>query len=107
MVNKFDRCRLQIHSKFAGLYQYSKAMWTTIEGKLYKEFKFKNFVEAFAFMTKVALIAERVNHHPEFRNVYNTVEIYLYTHDAENSVTEKDKHLAEKIDQVFKTAIVA
>ena len=82
-------------------------MWETSAGKLHKEFVFKNFVEAFAFMTKVALIAERVNHHPEFRNIYNTVEIYLYTHDAENTITEKDKHLAEKIDQVFKSAVAA
>lgn len=82
-------------------------MWNTIEGKLHKEFLFKNFVEAFAFITKVALIAERVNHHPEIRNVYNKVEIYLYTHDEENMITEKDKHLAEKIDQVFKSAISA
>ena len=68
---------------------------------------FKNFVEAFAFMTKVALIAERANHHPEFRNIYNKVDIFLYTHDAENTVTEKDKHLAEKIDQVYKSAVAA
>ena len=52
-------------------------MWNTTDGKLHKEFLFKNFVEAFAFITKVALIAERVNHHPEIRNVYNKVEIYL------------------------------
>jgi 4a-hydroxytetrahydrobiopterin dehydratase len=82
-------------------------MWNTADGKLHKEFLFKNFVEAFAFITKVALIAERVNHHPEIRNVYNKVEIYLYTHDEENTITEKDKHLAEKIDQVFKSTVNA
>jgi 4a-hydroxytetrahydrobiopterin dehydratase len=82
-------------------------MWNTTDGKLHKEFLFKNFVEAFAFITKVALIAERVNHHPEIRNVYNKVEIYLYTHDEENTITEKDKHLAEKIDQVFKSTVNA
>jgi 4a-hydroxytetrahydrobiopterin dehydratase len=83
-------------------------MWnTTEEGKLHKSFEFKNFVEAFAFLTKVALIAERVNHHPEIRNVYNKVDIFLYTHDEENTITEKDKHLAEKIDQVFKSAVLA
>lgn len=82
-------------------------MWSTIDGKLYKHYEFRNFVEAFAFITKVALIAERANHHPEIRNVYNKVEIFLYTHDEENSITEKDKHLAEKIDQVFKSTVVA
>jgi 4a-hydroxytetrahydrobiopterin dehydratase len=78
-------------------------MWQELDGKLHKEFIFKNFIDAFAFLSKVALIAERVNHHPEIRNVYNKVDIYLYTHDAENTITEKDRHLAEKIDQVFKT----
>jgi 4a-hydroxytetrahydrobiopterin dehydratase len=82
-------------------------MWNTIDGKLHKEFTFKNFAEAFSFLTRVALIAERVNHHPEIRNVYNKVEIFLCTHDAENTITEKDKHLAEKIDLVFKTPVPA
>ena len=82
-------------------------MWSTTDGKLYKHYEFRNFVEAFAFITKVALIAERATHHPEIRNVYNKVEIFLYTHDEENSITEKDKHLAEKIDQVYKTTVAA
>lgn len=68
---------------------------------LKKTFKFNNFVEAFAFMTKVALIAEKMNHHPNWSNVYNTVEIALCTHDAGNMVTEKDRKLAEAIDKVF------
>lgn len=80
-------------------------MWNQTDGKLHKEFVFKNFAEAFSFITRVALIAERVNHHPEIHNVYNKVNIYLYTHDEENSITEKDRHLADKIDQVFKTAV--
>jgi 4a-hydroxytetrahydrobiopterin dehydratase len=82
-------------------------MWNSTDGKIHKEFVFKNFVEAFAFITKVALIAERANHHPEIRNIYNQVDIYLCTHDAENTVTEKDLHMAEKIDQVYKTAVPA
>jgi len=82
-------------------------MWNTVDEKLYKKFEFKNFIEAFAFMSKVALIAERLNHHPEIRNIYNTVELYLYTHDQENTITEKDRHLAERIDQVFKTTVAA
>jgi 4a-hydroxytetrahydrobiopterin dehydratase len=82
-------------------------MWTTIDGQLQREFEFKNFIEAFSFMTKVALLAERVNHHPEIRNIYNKVEIFICTHDEENTITEKDHHLAEKIDQVFKSTITA
>ncbi len=67
-------------------------------GKLYKKFIFKDFCEAFAFMTRVAFLAEKMNHHPEWRNVYNKVEIELITHDAGNSITEKDRELAAAID---------
>ncbi len=81
-------------------------MWNSSEGQLHREFEFKNFIEAFAFVTKVALLAERVNHHPEIRILYNVVEIYLSTHDEENTITEKDRHLAEKIDMVFKSTIL-
>jgi len=73
-------------------------MWTEQNNKLYKEFKFKDFSEAFAFMTRVALAAEKMDHHPLWTNVYNTVEIWLSTHDAGNVVTEKDKKLARTID---------
>lgn len=72
--------------------------WITKDNKLEKEFKFKDFVEAFSFLTKVALAAEKQNHHPEIYNVYNKVKISLQTHDAGNSVTEKDYKLAETID---------
>ncbi|MBX7202279.1 MAG: 4a-hydroxytetrahydrobiopterin dehydratase [Bacteroidia bacterium] len=82
-------------------------MWNTVDGKLYKEFNFKNFAEAFSFLTRVALIAERVNHHPEIRIDYSKVEIFICTHDEENTITEKDKHLAEKIDQVLKSPVAA
>lgn len=82
-------------------------MWNTIDGKLYRAFEFRNFIEAFAFITKVALLAESLNHHPEIRNTYNKVELYLCTFDQENSITEKDKHLAERIDQVYKSTINA
>lgn len=82
-------------------------MWETIDEKLYKHFEFKNFIEAFAFISKVALIAERVNHHPEIRVMYNVVDIYLCTFDEEYTISEKDKHLAEKIDQVYKTTVAA
>lgn len=72
-------------------------MWVEEDNKLKATFKFKDFVEAFAFMSKVALVAEKMNHHPNWSNVYNTVTIELSTHDAGNIVTEKDHKLAEAI----------
>lgn len=77
-------------------------MWIEENNKLYRKFIFSNFSEAFAFMTRVALEAEKMDHHPNWQNVYNTVEIWLSTHDAGNIVTEKDKKLAGKIDQLIK-----
>jgi 4a-hydroxytetrahydrobiopterin dehydratase len=76
-------------------------MWEKKDNTLYKKFVFANFVEAFGFMTKVALIAEKMDHHPRWSNVYNTVEIYLNTHDAGNIVTAKDEQLAKDIDQLM------
>ena len=76
-------------------------MWPESDNTLYKKFNFKDFSEAFAFMTRVALLAERANHHPKWTNVWNTVEILLSTHDAGNIVTKKDKDLAEKIDSLL------
>lgn len=76
-------------------------MWTEKDSRLQKTFKFKDFTQAFAFMTEVAFLAEKMNHHPDWRNVYNTVEINLSTHDAGNKVTEKDRQLAEAIDRLF------
>jgi len=75
-------------------------MWTKTNNKLYRKFEFKDFSEAFAFMTRVALAAEKMNHHPLWTNVYNSVEIWLNTHDAGDIVTEKDHKLAEKIDKL-------
>jgi 4a-hydroxytetrahydrobiopterin dehydratase len=73
-------------------------MWQTINNKLYQKFTFQNFSEAFAFMTRVAIEAEKANHHPYWSNVYNTIEIWLSTHDAGDVVTEKDEALAKSID---------
>ncbi len=75
-------------------------MWKEENNTLSQTFKFKNFIEAFAFMTKVALIAEKMNHHPEWKNVYNKVEITLCTHDKGNTITEKDRKLAKAIDEL-------
>lgn len=73
-------------------------MWQQIDNTLYRLFEFKDFSEAFAFMTQVALVAESMNHHPKWTNKWNKVEIWLSTHDAGDIVTEKDKTLADKID---------
>lgn len=74
-------------------------MWQHTDNKLYKKFKFKNFSEAFGFMSRVALAAEKMDHHPLWTNVYDTVEIWLSTHEAGNIVTEKDHELSRKIDE--------
>lgn len=73
-------------------------MWKEENNSLVKEFKFRNFKDAFAFMTRVAFEAEAMNHHPDWSNVYNTVHVRLNTHDAGSIVTEKDQELAKRID---------
>ncbi len=76
-------------------------MWTEKENKLCRDFTFQDFREAFLFMTKVAELAEAQNHHPWWSNVYNKVSIELTTHDAGDTVTEKDRQLAAAIDLVL------
>ncbi len=71
--------------------------WAVVNGKLHKPFKFSNFVEAFSFLTKVAITAEKIDHHPEIYNVYNRVSIDLTTHDA-HGISALDIELAKKID---------
>jgi 4a-hydroxytetrahydrobiopterin dehydratase len=71
--------------------------WELKDGKLQKSFKFSNFIEAFGFMTRIALEAEKINHHPEWSNVYNTVKVKLSTHDA-GGITDYDIKLANIID---------
>jgi 4a-hydroxytetrahydrobiopterin dehydratase len=73
-------------------------MWKEQDNKLQRTFEFKNFIEAFGFMSKVALIAEKMDHHPNWSNTWNKVEIELTTHSAGNKVTEKDHQLAKAID---------
>lgn len=76
-------------------------MWQEQDNQLVREFTFADFSEAFAFMTRVALLAEKMDHHPWWSNVYNKVTIKLSTHDAGNVVTGKDRKLAEAIDQLI------
>jgi 4a-hydroxytetrahydrobiopterin dehydratase len=72
--------------------------WTLVDNALTRNFAFDDFIAAFAFMTKVALLAEKADHHPSWHNVYNTVKISLNTHDAGNTVTDKDIALATDIN---------
>ena len=75
--------------------------WTTTDGRdaIQKTFKFKDFNEAFGFMARAALVAEKMNHHPEWFNVWNRVEVTLSTHDA-GGLTELDLKLAEAMDRI-------
>lgn len=74
--------------------------WEEKNNALHRTIVFKNFSEAWAFMSHVALVAEKMNHHPDWRNVYNRVEITLTTHDAGNTITDKDRALAAAIDSI-------
>jgi|TARA_B110000305_G_C19344918_1_gene591134 4a-hydroxytetrahydrobiopterin dehydratase len=76
-------------------------MWNETNNQLSRRFEFKDFAEAWAFMNSVALIAEKEDHHPNWSNIYNKVDIHLTTHDAGNIVTEKDRHLANEIDKLL------
>jgi len=75
--------------------------WEEKDNTLYKKFVFKDFSAAFGFITRVAIEAEKMNHHPKFTNVWNTVEIWLSTHDAGNTVTDLDRTLASQIDALL------
>jgi 4a-hydroxytetrahydrobiopterin dehydratase len=75
----------------------AKAPWSLAEGKLHKQFSFGDFVQAFGFMTSAALVAESMNHHPEWCNVYNRVTVDLRTHDA-GGITDLDFALARRLE---------
>ncbi|MBX0333654.1 4a-hydroxytetrahydrobiopterin dehydratase [Pontibacter sp. HSC-14F20] len=81
-------------------------MWRETDNKLTRSFQFKDFRTAMAFMNKVADVAEELNHHPWWSNVYNRVEIELTTHDAGNTVTDKDLELARRIDVLYDNLMV-
>ena len=69
--------------------------------QLHRIFEFKDFIEAFTFMTKVAFAAEKMGHHPNWSNAYNMVDIKLFTHEAKDSITEKDVKFSKEIDKIF------
>ena len=76
-------------------------MWIEENNKLVKHFSFKDFISAFSFLSKIALISEKLDHHPEIINVYNKVTIKLSTHDIGNKVSTKDYDLAKAIDELL------
>ncbi len=76
-------------------------MWQEQENKLKQSFKFKDFKQAMAFINQVAEVAEKMDHHPWWSNVYNKVEMELTTHSAGNTVTEKDRELARQVDALY------
>jgi 4a-hydroxytetrahydrobiopterin dehydratase len=75
--------------------------WKEENNSLNQTFEFKDFIEAFGFMSRVAILAEKMNHHPSWHNVYNTVSISLSTHDAGDIITDKDRKLAAEIDKLL------
>ena len=76
-------------------------MWQETDQGLYRHFEFENFTEAFTFMGKVAELAEQQGHHPRWTNEYNTVDIWLSTHEANGRVTDKDRQMAQAIDELM------
>ena len=96
MVEKLSQN--EIKTALEELNKDSEALWSIQHEKLHREFKFANFIAAFGFMTQVAILAERANHHPEWFNVYNKVVIDLTTHDA-GGISKKDFALAEEISK--------
>jgi len=97
MVEKMSTT--QINTALTALNENISHPWELISGKLFKQFKFKNFVAAFSFMTSVAILAEKMNHHPEWSNVYNRVDIFLTTHEA-GGISERDFALAKAIEHI-------
>ena len=98
MIDRFSQDDIDISLK--SLNDNSENSWEIKDGKLYREFKFTSFVSAFGFMTQVAILAERANHHPEWSNVYNKVEIYLTTHEVKG-ISKRDFELAQEIEKLI------
>jgi 4a-hydroxytetrahydrobiopterin dehydratase len=83
------------------IWENLSTMWRELDNKLVREFRFKDFQEAFTFLTRVAFLAEKSGHHPAWFNVYNYVRIELSTHDAGDVVTERDRRMAVAIDEIL------
>ena len=91
-----------IDEKLLTDFLHKNPSWVTNNKKIKKEFKFNNFIEAFGFISKVALLSEKINHHPNWQNTYNKVTIELTTHDI-GGITTNDIKLAEAIDNLIDT----
>lgn len=91
--------KLESNERKAALVELTHAGWQLVQGRdaIEKRFVFKNFVDAFGFMTRAAIWAEKLNHHPEWTNVYKTVDVVLTTHDVDG-LSELDIKLAKKMD---------
>ncbi len=89
----------QIQGSLAALNASAASPWQVVDGKLHKEFQFRDFSEAFGFMARVALAAEAMDHHPEWLNVYRTVRVDLCTHDS-GGITELDFTLAGRMETI-------
>ena len=98
MIERFSQS--EINTALIQLNKNTDKPWVIKEEKLYKSFKFADFIAAFGFMTKVAILAEKANHHPEWCNVYNRVEISLTTHDAAG-ISKRDFQLAQEIAELI------
>jgi 4a-hydroxytetrahydrobiopterin dehydratase len=90
----------QLQQHLDALNQDTEQEWSIIGGKLHKTFTFKNFIDAFGFMTRAAIHAEKINHHPEWSNVYSRVTVDLITHEA-GGITELDFQLAKKMEALI------
>ncbi|WP_018403410.1 4a-hydroxytetrahydrobiopterin dehydratase [Marinobacter gelidimuriae] len=98
MIESFSQS--MIDASLKELNKNSDEFWTVKEKKLYRQFKFSDFVSAFSFMKKVAILAEMANHHPEWSNVYNRVTISLITHEA-GGISKRDFELAKEISKLI------
>jgi 4a-hydroxytetrahydrobiopterin dehydratase len=97
-VGPFSRATSAVFvQSFRGFTIEPMSAWEERDGKLHREFTFGDFSEAWAFMSRVALLAEKSNHHPDWSNSWNKVVIDLVSHDA-GGITDRDRELAEKID---------
>jgi 4a-hydroxytetrahydrobiopterin dehydratase len=100
-MEKYSKEQIQIELKNINQILETQQQWQVVDGKLSKTFKFKSFIRAFGWMSQIAIWAEKFNHHPEWFNVYNKVEVQLTTHDV-GGISELDFKLAEKMESFLK-----
>ena len=96
-MEKYSQAQIHIQLKNINQALDVQQQWQAVEGKLIKTFKFKSFIRAFGWMSEIAIWAEKLNHHPEWCNIYNKVEVQLTTHDV-GGISELDFKLAEKME---------